>query len=158
MHSETAPDPPISGARAGGCPLFPLTTRLTLCLFYVLWGRKFQPKWTRDKGSCSFCGTLSQTLLLYLCKIRCTYACMCYFIFLFSNSFCLSYCCCFPRQKGRGRERICYCVEIFTYLLIEEKKLLFVIFSETCSSMVYLSNKRLKCYKWVLHCIMGQTL
>ena len=40
----------------------------------------FNQNWTWDKGKrCGFCDILSQTLLLYLCKIHCMYTYKCFY-------------------------------------------------------------------------------
>ena len=73
----------ISRALARVCTLcFTLTT---FCLFFVYLNKSckkmcFNQNWTWDKGKrCGFCDILSQTLLLYLCKIHCMYAYKCFY-------------------------------------------------------------------------------
>lgn len=94
------------------------------------------------KGRCGFCDILSQTLLLYLCKIQCMYACKC---------FCPNVATSHGKKKRKEKKEkksqahSSYCVEIFTSnLLNEEKSFICDIFRDICSSMVYLNNKKVK--------------
>lgn len=67
------------------------------------------------KERCGFCDILSQTLLLYLCKIQCMYACKC-----FCPNVATSH---GKKKKTKGEKgkkkpsqaHSSYCVEIFTY-------------------------------------------
>lgn len=69
----------ISRALASLYPVFYLNNILfALCIFKCCKEMCFNQTEHEIKGRCGFCDILSQTLLLYLCKIQCMYACKCF--------------------------------------------------------------------------------
>lgn len=70
----------ISRALARVCTLcFTLTTFYLLFVYLSVVRKRVSIKAEHEiKERCGFCDILSQTLLLYLCKIPCMYACKCF--------------------------------------------------------------------------------
>lgn len=140
----------ISRALARVCTLcFTLTTFYLLFVYLSVVRKCVSIKTEHGLKRCGFCDILSQTLLLYLCKIQCMYACKCFRPNVAT-----------PMAKKKNKKwkkkigkktknrLIAAAVQKFppTSNLLNEEKKSFIcdIFRDICSSMVYLNNKNLK--------------